>query len=209
MPHFRYRAVTPAGELVAGEVEAPSREEVIRRIEYLGHLTIEVAATGRLSRSGAPSGKQPRPREVTIFLRQLALLVGAGLTLEAALQTLGEDAGKALAWFAGAIRSSIAAGDSFGDALERHPTIIEPTHIAMVRAGEASGKLDVVLRAIVEDRARRQLLAERISAAIRYPMFLIASAVCLLTLFLAFVVPSFYPAFYGLRPSPLQPRPRS
>jgi len=47
-----------------------------------------------------------------------------------ALQTLGEDAGKALAWFAGAIRSAIAAGDSFADALERHPTIIEPTHIA-------------------------------------------------------------------------------
>jgi general secretion pathway protein F len=198
MPHFRYRAVTPAGDLVVGEVEAPSREEVIRRIEYLGHLTIEVAATGMLSRSRPPSGKTPRPREVTIFLRQLALLVGAGLTLEVALQTLGEDAGKALAWFAGTIRSSIAAGDSFADALERHPTIIEPTHIAMVRAGEASGKLDVVLRAIVEDRTRRQLLAERISAAIRYPMFLIASAVVVLMFFLIYVVPQFEPVFKDL-----------
>jgi len=198
MPHFRYRAVTPAGDLVVGEVEAPSREEVIRRIEYLGHLTIEVAATGMLSRSRAPSGKTPRPREVTIFLRQLALLVGAGLTLEVALQTLGEDAGKALAWFAGAIRSSIAAGDSFADALERHSTIIEPTHIAMVRAGEASGKLDVVLRAIVEDRARRQLLAERISAAIRYPLFLIGSALAVLMFFLIYVVPQFEPVFKDL-----------
>ena len=198
MPHFRYRAVTPAGELVVGEVEAPTREEVIRRIEYLGHLTIEVAATGMLSRRGAPSGKTPRPRELTIFLRQLALLVGAGLTLEVALQTLGEDAGKALAWFAGAIRSSIAAGDSFADALERHPTIIEPTHIAMVRAGEASGKLDVVLRAIVEDRTRRQLLAERISAAIRYPLFLIGSAIVVLMFFLIYVVPQFEPVFKDL-----------
>jgi len=198
MPHFRYRAVTPAGDLVAGEVEAPSREEVIRRIEYLGHLTIEVAATTMLSRGSARSGKTPRPREVTIFLRQLALLVGAGLTLEVALQTLGEDAGKALAWFAGAIRSSIAAGDSFADALERHPTIIEPTHVAMVRAGEASGKLDVVLRAIVEDRTRRQLLAERISAAIRYPLFLIGSAVVVLMFFLIYVVPQFEPVFKDL-----------
>ena len=198
MPHFRYRAVTPAGEFVAGEVEAPSREEVIRRIEYLGHLTIEVAATSMLSRGGARSGKTPRPRELTIFLRQLALLVGAGLTLEVALQTLGEDAGKALAWFAGAIRSSIAAGDSFADALERHPTIIEPAHVAMVRAGEASGKLDVVLRAIVEDRTRRQLLAERISAAIRYPLFLIGSALVVLFFFLLYVVPQFEPVFKDL-----------
>src|SRR5712664_4973225 len=140
MPHFRYRAVTTSGELVTGEVEAPSRQEVVRRIEYLGHLTIEaeLIATGVLSHGGGRHGKVPRTREVTIFLRQLALLAGAGLTLEVALQTLGDDAGKALAGFAGAIRSSIAAGDSFADALERHPTIIEPTHIAMVRAGEAS-----------------------------------------------------------------------
>jgi general secretion pathway protein F len=200
MPHFRYRAVTPAGELVAGEVEAPSREEVIRRIEYLGHLTIEaeVAATGMLSRSGPRSGKTPRPRDVTIFLRQLALLVGAGLTLEVALQTLGEDANKALAWLVGAIRSAISAGDSFADALERHPTIIEPAHVAMVRAGEASGKLDVVLRAIVEDRTRRQLLAERISAAIRYPLFLIGSALVVLMFFLIYVVPQFEPVFKDL-----------
>jgi general secretion pathway protein F len=200
MPHFRYRAVTPAGELVAGEVEAPSREEVIRRIEYLGHMTIEaeVATTGMLSRGGARAGKAPRPREVTIFLRQLALLVGAGLTLELALQTLGEDASKALAWFAGAIRSAISAGDSFADALERHPTIIEPAHVAMVRAGEASGKLDVVLRAIVEDRTRRQMLAERISAAIRYPLFLIGSALVVLMFFLIYVVPQFEPVFKDL-----------
>jgi len=103
-----------------------------------------------------------------------------------------------LAWFAGAIRSSIAAGDSFADALERHSTIIEPTHIAMVRAGEASGKLDVVLRAIVEDRARRQLLAERISAAIRYPLFLIGSALAVLMFFLIYVVPQFEPVFKDL-----------
>jgi general secretion pathway protein F len=200
MPQFRYRAVTPGGELVVGEVEAPSRQEVVRRIEYLGHLTIEaeLATTGPLSRRSARSGKTPRPREVTIFLRQLALLIGAGMTLEVALQTLGEDASKALAWLVGTIRSSISAGDSFADALERHSAIIEPAHIAMVRAGEASGKLDAVLRAIVEDRTRRQLLAERINAAIRYPLFLIGSALVVLMFFLIYVVPQFEPVFKDL-----------
>ncbi len=200
MPHFRYRAVTPAGDLVAGEVEAPSREEVIRRIEYLGHMTIEaeLATTATLSRRGAGSGRLPRPREVTIFLRQLALLIGAGLTLEIALQTLGEDAGKTLAGFVGALRSSISAGESFADALERHPAIIERAHVAMVRAGEAYGKLDVVLRAIVEDRTRRQLIAERINSAIRYPLFLIGSAIVVLMFFLIYVVPQFEPVFRDL-----------
>jgi general secretion pathway protein F len=200
MPHFRYRAVTRAGDLVAGEVEAPSRQEVIRRIEYLGHLAIEaeLATTGVLSRASVRSGKTPRPRDVTLFLRQLALLVGAGLTLEIALQTLGEDAGKALAGFIAGVRSSISGGDSFADALERHSAIIEPAHVAMVRAGEASGKLDAVLRAIVEDRTRRQLLAERISSAMRYPAFLIGSSIVVLMFFLIYVVPQFEPVFKDL-----------
>jgi len=201
MPQFRYRAVTQAGEIVLGEVEAHSREEVVRRIEYLGHLPIEaeIATRGIFTRSaGAFGGMQPRARDVTIFLRQLALLVGAGMTLEAALQTLGDDAARGLARFVNALRSSISAGDSFAEALERHPAIIEPVYVAMVRAGEASGRLDGVLRAIVEDRARRELLAERLNSAIRYPLFLISSAALILFFFLTYVVPQFEPVFKDL-----------
>jgi general secretion pathway protein F len=200
MSNFRYRAMTSAGDVVAGEVEAPSRREVIERIEYLGHVTIEVeaATTGILARSSLLRSRTPRRRELTIFLRQLAVLVEAGLTLEAALQALGDDTSKALTWFAGAVRSSIAAGNSFADALERHPGAIEAAHVAMVRAGEASGKLDAVLRAIVEDRTQRQLVAERINSAVRYPIFLVGSAAVILLFFLIFVVPQFEPVFKDL-----------
>ena len=199
MPQFRYRALTQAGEIVVGEVDAPSREEVVRRIEYLGHFPIDAAAaTQGLFTIGRLSGKLPRSRDVTVFLRQLALLVGAGLTLEGALQTLADDTSMAMARFANALRSSISAGDSFAEALERHPTIIEPAYIAMVRAGEASGKLDAILRAIVEDRTRRELLNERFNAAIRYPLFLVASAVVILLFFLVYVVPQFEPVFKEL-----------
>jgi general secretion pathway protein F len=200
MPQFRYRAVTHAGEIVIGEVEAPSREEVVRRIEYLGHMTIdaEVATTRILARSRRPGGKPPRSRDVSLLLRQLALLLAAGLTLEAALQTLGDDTSKALAGFANGLRASISAGDSFAEALEQHSSIIEPAYVAMVRAGEASGKLDAVLRAIVEDRARREILTDRINSAIRYPLFLVGSAIVILLFFLIYVVPQFEPVFKDL-----------
>ncbi|MBU3887027.1 type II secretion system F family protein [Methylosinus sp. KRF6] len=196
MPQFRYRAVTPAGDVVSGEVEASTREEVLRRIEYLGHLPIEaeLAKKGRLDAFSA-GGRPPPARDVTIFLRQLALLIGAGLTLEAGLQTLAEDASKPIIRFAEALRSAISAGDSFGEALERHSSIIEPAYVAMVRAGEASGRLESVLGAIVEDRARQELLGERINSAIRYPLFLIGSAVLILFFFLVYVVPQFEPVF--------------
>src|SRR5437763_6361547 len=199
MPQFRYRALTQAGEVVIGEVDAPSREEVVRRIEYLGHLPIEAEVVSQglfsVTRRG---GNVPRARDVTLFLRQLALLVAAGLTLEGALQTLTDDVSKAVAKFANALRASISAGDSFADALERHPTVIEPAYIAMVRAGEASGKLDAILRAVVEDRTRRELLRERFNAAIRYPLFLVGGAVLVLVFFLIYVVPQFEPVFKDL-----------
>lgn len=200
MPQFRYRAVTPTGELVAGEVEAPSRQEVLQRIEYLGHMAIEaeVASPGMLAGSGGLFAPTAKAREVTAFLRELAMLLHARVTLEAALQTLGDDAAKGLARFAGALRASIGAGESFADALERHPAIIEAAYVAMVRAGEASGNLDLVLQAIVEDRVRRQLLAERIGSAVRYPCFLIGSATLILVFFLMYVVPQFEPVFKDL-----------
>jgi general secretion pathway protein F len=199
MPQFRYRALSQAGEIVIGEVDAPSREEVLRRIEYLGHLPIEAepAKQGAFNLSWR-SGKGPRARDVTLFLRQLALLANAGLTLEGALQTLSEDTNKALAQFATALRSSISAGDSFADALERHPNVIEPAYVAMVRAGEASGKIDAILRAIVEDRVRRELLTERFNGAIRYPLFLVGAAILVLVFFLIYVVPQFEPVFRDL-----------
>src|SRR4029078_12253130 len=200
MPHVRYRACTHAGEIVVGEVDASSREEVVRRIEYLGHLTIdaEIAATGILNRGHRSSGKLSRSRDVSIFLRQLSLLIGAGLTLEAALQTLGDDASQGLAGFANGLRAAISAGESFAEALERHPSIIDPTYVAMVRVGEASGKLEAVLRAIVEDRTRRELMTERINSAIRYPLFLIGTAAAILLFFLIYVVPQFEPVFKDL-----------
>jgi len=71
MPHFRYRALTRAGEVVIGEVEAPSREEVLRRIEYLGHLPIETeAATKGLLGSSGWNVSKANARDITIFLRQ-------------------------------------------------------------------------------------------------------------------------------------------
>jgi general secretion pathway protein F len=125
-------------------------------------------------------------------------LIGAGLTLDAALQTLGDDASKGLAGFAGGLRASISAGESFADALEHHSSIIDPTYVAMVRVGEASGKLEAVLRAIVEDRTRRELMADRINSAIRYPLFLIGTAAVILLFFLIYVVPQFEPVFKDL-----------
>src|ERR1700704_4041289 len=131
MPNFRYRAITPAGEVVIGEVAAPWRGGVLRRVEYLGHLPVdaEIAPGAGLGRGWGLGRSALGPRDVTLFLRQLALLVGAGLTLEAALQNLSGETSRALAKFAASLRSSISAGNSFAEALEGHSSIVESAYV--------------------------------------------------------------------------------
>lgn len=200
MPHFHYRAATPTGKIVVGEVDAPNRAEVIRRIEYLGHLPIEaeVGKAGLLGGSKRFGAKAPSARDITLFLRQLSLLVTAGLTLESALEMLADDSNKSLTVFSSTLASSISAGESFAEALAQQGSVIDPAYIAMVRAGEASGKLDAVLRAIVDDRTRRERVSDRFNSAIRYPMFLVGAAVLILLFFMIYVVPQFEPVFRDL-----------
>ncbi|WP_316165651.1 MULTISPECIES: type II secretion system F family protein [unclassified Bradyrhizobium] len=196
MPHYRYRALTRAGEIILGDVEAPSREEVLRRIEYLGHLPVEAEiAGGGVTRTNIVSRGSLGGRELTTFLRLLALLLRSGLNLEASLQTLEDDTNKSVARFAGGLRSAVSGGDGFAEALERQAALLEPMYIAMVRAGEASGKLEIVLRAIVEDRTRREQMSQRITTAVRYPLFLVGAAIVILFFFLLYVVPQFEPIF--------------
>jgi general secretion pathway protein G len=105
MWYFGYRAMTPAGEPAAGEVEVPSPREVSGGVQCLGHATIT-----RQARSGVFRTRTPRPCEKTTFLRQIAVLVGICLSLKAPLQSLWDKAGKASAWFG---RTCSAAADGF------------------------------------------------------------------------------------------------
>jgi general secretion pathway protein F len=175
MPQFRYRAVTHAGEIIVGEVEASSREEVVRRIEYLGHLPIdaEVAATGSDPQS-------PARRKATAISRCFHFSSPAGTSDRRRINTRSgaPDARRRHQQGIGGLCQWAACIDlrreSLAEAQNNHPSAIDPPMWRWVRVGEASGKLEAVLRAIVEDRTRRELMTDRINSAIRYPYFLSA-----------------------------------
>ena len=94
MRNFRYLAMTQSGELVNGTILAPTAAEVAHRIEYLGLVPIETTAEeGEAAASRITVGflNRPRPEDVTIFTRDLALLLKAGARLDAALELLSDD----------------------------------------------------------------------------------------------------------------------
>jgi general secretion pathway protein F len=199
MPTFQYRALTQVGEVVTGSLDATSLAEVNRRVEYLGLIPIEAATArnegkfegGALS-SVLPSLTRPRAEDVTIFTGDLALLLHTGARINDALELLAGDAEMSrMRPTAAALASSILSGESFGEAISKHPKIFPPIYVALIRIGETSGALVTVLEALAAERQRAEALARRISDALRYPAFLLFAAGAVLLFFLNFVLPQF------------------
>jgi general secretion pathway protein F len=195
MPNFHYRALTQSGEIVNGSIAASSVGEVARRIEYLGLIPIETGAGEGLAAvsrwTGALFGK-PRAEDVTLFTRDLALLLKAGARLDDALELLASDrdVGRLRAVI-GKVRSGVMAGESFADAIARHPSLFEPIYIALVRVGETSGRLTHMLEVLGNERARTEATRRKLADALYYPAFVLLAAFGVLSFFVIFVLPQF------------------
>lgn len=201
MPTFQYRALTQVGEVVTGSLDASSAGDVNRRIEGLGLIPIEAATAqseAALHKSRLPFGSLSRPRaeEVTIFTADLALLLRTGARINDALQLLAADTdiGRMRSTVA-SLATSILSGESFGEAISRHPGVFPPIYVALVRAGESSGALVTILEALAAERQRAEALSRRLMDTLRYPAFLLLAAGAVLLFFLLFVLPQFASVF--------------
>jgi general secretion pathway protein F len=195
MPNFRYNALTQTGEVVSGLISAPTAAEVARRIDYLRLVPIDPIVedgAARISRVDFKFGARARAEDVTIFTLDLALLLRAGAKIDDALELLSSavDIGR-LGVTIAKIRASVLAGESFADALLRHPALFSPMYVALVRVGEASGTLDRILEMLASERTRSEALRRKLADALRYPAFLLFAAGAVLVFFLTFVLPQF------------------
>jgi general secretion pathway protein F len=193
MPTFSYKALDSEGAFVVGEIEAPDRRDVARRLERLGYVALDTTSAQQkeASQSWFTFQRNVGQREVTVYLRELSLVLRAGLTLDDALLLLAGEERRGLAAISRDLRASITGGQSFGDALKRHPKLFSADLIAMVRVAEASGNLDKILESVGEERLRTERLLSKISSSLRYPAVLLVAAISVLLFFLVVVVPQF------------------
>ena len=194
MPNYRYRALNSNGELVSGAIAASAPSDVAQRIERLGLVLVDNVT---LEEGGAARGafslfNKPSAEDVTLFTRDLALLLRAGARINDGLELLASDRdfGR-LRPVVADIRSRVVAGESFAEGLSRHEGLFPPMYVALIRVGEASGSLDQVLEVLADERSRTEALKRRLGDAIRYPLFVLGAAGCVLLFFLTFVLPQF------------------
>jgi len=196
MPVFHYTALDRGGQRIAGEMQGPSREVVIRQLSDAGHFPIDVVA-GEASaptpaRAFLTFGRGASVVEITQFARQLAMLVNAGLSLPRAVSLIeGEDGGRGVKRVAREIHADISGGKSLAEALEARGGHFPPVFVSMVRAAEASGTLPEALERIADSREREQRMRAKLVSALLYPSFLVVTAIASLLIIMLFVVPRF------------------
>lgn len=194
---YHYKALSRTGASLSGEMEAISRATVLEDLHQLGHFPIEVTELNRASGGGGRVASSffsglPSARQITLFTRELGMLLKAGLPLDQALGFLERDAGsKALARLVGRIGDEVSGGKSLCEALELQGEAFPPIYSRMVRVAEASGTLETVLERIAHGREKAQKLRSMALSEVLYPCLLIVMAVSAVTIMLTFVVPRF------------------
>jgi type IV pilus assembly protein PilC len=217
MSNYAYVAIDPQGIESRGTLDVSDQTEALRRIKEMGLFPTKVLAAR--PHSHPPTQTRPRlraaPRSfnlslpgwgsgiragtLTVFTRQLATLVEAGMPLLRGLKTLQEQAeSRALRRIIAQLSVTIENGGSFAEALALHPKVFNGLYVNMVKAGEIGGALDVTLRRLGDFMEKAQKIKGKVKAAMYYPCAVLCVATAILTLLMTYVVPRFKDVLEGL-----------
>lgn len=182
---------------MTGRIEAPDAGAVSARLQELGFfpLTVNAVSEGETAAGRLRFALGSR-RRLAAFSRQLAVLLEAGIPLDHALGIAGEVADDpGFRDVISRVRRSVEEGRSLADAFARHPRVFDELYVSMVRAGEAGGALDQILKRLADFLEEWQRIRDVVVSALLYPLFLSVFAAGAVTVMMVFVVPRFAEVF--------------
>ncbi len=194
MPLYAYRGLDAGGSPVGGVVDAESARGARQKLRRTGvfptDLSEEQAAAPRAARLPIRRPERVPAAELAAITRQFATLVAAGLPLVEALDALAEQAERPiLSRTLAQIRQQVIEGQNLADALAQHPRIFASLYVNMVRAGEASGALHVVLERLADYTENQARLLGKVRGALTYPAIMLVLSGAILFFLLSYVVP--------------------
>jgi type IV pilus assembly protein PilC len=190
MPVFAYSARNATGEILSGEIELPSRDEVVG---FLHRQRLRPVSVNTKSKEiNIVLGSGVKTREVVIFTRQFATMINSGLPLVQSLTILAEQTeNKIFASKITEVLNDIQSGQTLADAMRKHPKIFTELYVNMVAAGEAGGILDTILLRLAVFLEKNDALVRKIKSAMTYPAVMLFVVIACTTLLLWKVVPVF------------------
>ena len=222
MPVFAFEAVKNDGQKVQSEVTAGSKDEAIKKIQDQGLRPTRIKAQKEESKSRAVPGVEKAPAkkksglfargvssaDIVTFTTQLSTLQDAGLPIVRSLKILEEQ--QKPGRFKNQLEevsSEVEQGSTLSEAMAKYPKSFDKLYISMVKAGEAGGVLDVILRRLAGFMEKSQKLRKQVKGALIYPAAVITVAILILVVIMLFVVPAFEKMFADIGqalPAPTQ-----
>ncbi|MGB9857608.1 MAG: type II secretion system F family protein [Dictyoglomaceae bacterium] len=202
MPRFEYTAKDPQGRILKGIIEAETEREARRLIRRQRLYIISLKKESNFLKALTYKKKVTLP-ELVVFTTQFASLLRSGIILTEALTTLAQQTDNP--YFKEVIRDvriSIDAGESLSEALSKHPKVFPQIYINLIRTGEITGNLDIMLERLAKYFDEQHELREKIKSSLTYPTIVIISAIAVVIFLLTFVVPVFQ-RIYGRTNVPL------
>ena len=199
---YSYSARDSGGKTVKGRVDATNESAVVSKLRTIGLSPVKISEAGTgINReiSFGGFGKNIGLKDIAIMSRQMATMIGAGLSLIRTLSILSDQTeNKELARVLGLIRTDVESGSSLSDSMNKHPTVFPALMIHMVRSGETGGFLDTSLNGAADNLEADVKLRDTIKSALTYPVIVLLIAVLSVVGMLLFVVPIFEKMFADL-----------
>src|SRR5918998_3953728 len=198
MSTFAFRAVDVAGAPSRGEVEAGSKAQVAEQLRQRGLIVLDVSEKREAMKleSVFQRFKSVNMRNLSVFSRQFATLIGSGMPMLRSLYTLEEQTEDEMlkAAIAG-VRQDVEAGSSVSAAMDSQPGVFDPLYRSMVGAGEGAGRLEESLDRVAIQLEKLDALRRQVKSALMYPAVVFGLAIVVMVVVVAFIVPVFVGIF--------------
>ncbi len=201
MATFRYSARDSTGRVVAGAIDAETEVMVIGKLQEMGFFVTNLERQASRAGLRLDVGKLRKVgmKDLTVFARQFATMVNAGLSMVRTLNILEQQTESAkLKTIVGDVRKHVEEGMTLSDALGQHPDTFSSLTINMVRAGEIGGVLDDVLNRLAIFYEKDLALRQKVRAALTYPAAIFTFALGVIFFLVFFILPQFIGFFEGL-----------
>lgn len=213
MAKFKWEGISARGEVLRGEMEAPTRDAVITRLrsQRIQPVPAKVRQRGGgLDRDFTIPGlgEKVKTRDIVVFTRQFSTMIDAGLPIVQCLDILGQQTTvKPMRKAIRGIKDDVEAGATLADSLGKHKKIFDDLYVNMVSAGEIGGILDVVLQRLAVYMEKAAKLVAKIKGAMIYPASIVFVAAVVTAILLLYVIPVFaelFSSFGQALPAPTQ-----
>lgn len=199
MALYYYQALSKDGKRVTGKVDAQTTAGAREQLAKMGLYPIKIESSTSPA-AAEPFYKRFFGRGITLkdkifFTKQLGVLLRSGIPLVQALELLVDQTEGNLKNIVIALKDGLKEGRSLADGLSRFPEAFDSIYVQLVRAGEATGKLEVILERLNDFLERREEIKNKVTSALRYPIFQLIMIILVVVGLLAFVVPQIATVF--------------